>query len=63
MSKTITITQTRSTIGRNQRQRDTLRSLGINRIGQSSTHKDSAQLRGKLRTIEHLVVWKEEQHG
>jgi large subunit ribosomal protein L30 len=49
------ITQTRSQIGQSQRHRGTLRALGLGKIGRSAEHKDSPQLRGMLRHVNHLV--------
>jgi len=49
------ITQVRSANGASPRQRDTLRSLRLGRIGRSVERSDSPQLRGMLRTVEHLV--------
>jgi large subunit ribosomal protein L30 len=49
------IKQVRSVNGTSPVQRDTLRSLKLGRIGRSSTHKDSPQLQGMLRIVEHLV--------
>jgi large subunit ribosomal protein L30 len=47
--------QVRSTNGASPRQRDTLRSLGLGRIGRESSQADSPQLRGMLRVVEHMV--------
>jgi large subunit ribosomal protein L30 len=47
--------QVRSANGASPRQRDTLRSLGLGRIGRESSHADSPQLRGMLRVVGHLV--------
>ena len=49
------VTQVRSPNGASGKQRDTLRSLKLGRIGRSASHEDSPQLRGMLRTVEHLV--------
>jgi large subunit ribosomal protein L30 len=49
------IKQVRSANGANPRQRDTLRSLRLGRIGKSVSFEDSPHLRGMLRVIEHLV--------
>jgi large subunit ribosomal protein L30 len=49
------ITQQRSRNGANRRQLDTLRSLGLRRIGHSVQHEDSPQLRGMVRAVAHLV--------
>ncbi|MGI8462253.1 MAG: 50S ribosomal protein L30 [Solirubrobacterales bacterium] len=51
----VTIKQVRSTNGSNPRQRDTLRSLKLGRIGKSSTMTDTPQLQGMLRVVDHLV--------
>ena len=47
--------QVRSPNGASPRQRDTLRSLGLGRIGQTNEIKDSPELQGKLRKVAHLV--------
>ncbi len=49
------ITWVRSCIGYPRRQRDTLRSLGLRRIGQSVLRPDDATVRGMLRKVDHLV--------
>jgi len=49
------ITQTRSSIGQNPRNRGTLRALGLGKIGRSAEHKDSPELKGMLRKVRHLV--------
>jgi large subunit ribosomal protein L30 len=52
---TVKVTQIRSSIGQNPRNRGTLRALGLGRIGRSAEHKDSPQLEGMLRKVRHLV--------
>jgi large subunit ribosomal protein L30 len=51
----LTVTQVRSSNGISPRQRHTLRSLRLGRIGRSSVRSDSPELRGMLRTVGHLV--------
>lgn len=63
MAKKLQVTQVRSVIGRPQRQRATLRSLGLRKIGHSVEINDTPELRGMIRAIEHLVQWKEVQNG
>lgn len=46
---------TKSTIGYNQRQRDTIRSLGLRRMQATVVHEDSPALRGMLHSVRHLV--------
>jgi large subunit ribosomal protein L30 len=49
------ITQIRSTIGQTDHHLGTLRALGLGKIGRSAEHKDSPELRGMLRHVNHLV--------
>jgi large subunit ribosomal protein L30 len=49
------ITQIKSKISEKQNQRDTLRSLGLKRIGQTVIRPDDAVNRGYVRTVAHLV--------
>jgi large subunit ribosomal protein L30 len=51
----IAVKQIRSSNGASPRQRDTLRSLGLGRIGRRASHPDSPQLKGMLRVVEHMV--------
>lgn len=51
----LTVTQRRSSNGCNQRQLDTLRSLGLRRIGHSVEVGDTPQARGMLHAVRHLV--------
>jgi large subunit ribosomal protein L30 len=51
----VKITQIRSGVGQSQRHVRTLRALGLGKIGRSADHKDSPELRGMLRQVNHLV--------
>jgi large subunit ribosomal protein L30 len=51
----VSVTQRRSKNGANQKQIDTLRSLGLRRIGHTVQVKDTAQARGMLQAVRHLV--------
>jgi large subunit ribosomal protein L30 len=53
------VTQLRSRNGANQKQLDTLRSLGLRRIGHTVEVKDSEQARGMLHAVRHLIEVKE----
>ncbi|SKB05569.1 50S ribosomal protein L30 [Aeromicrobium choanae] len=53
------VTQVRSGIGREQNQRNTLRSLGLKRIGDVKVVEDRPEIRGMVNTIPHLVTFKE----
>jgi large subunit ribosomal protein L30 len=49
------VTQTKSKNGANHAQRETLRSLGLRRIGQTVEVKDSPQARGMVHRVRHLI--------
>ncbi len=49
------VSQTRSGIGRKQNQRDTLRTLGLKRVGNVAAHEDRPEVRGMIDTVTHLV--------
>ena len=49
------VTQLRSGIGGKQNQRDTLRSLGLKRIGDVVVKEDRPEIRGMVNTVSHLV--------
>jgi large subunit ribosomal protein L30 len=51
----LTVTQRRSKNGSNKRQLDTLRSLGLRRIGHSVKVQDTDQARGMIHAVRHLV--------
>lgn len=55
MATALKITQMKSVISEKQNQRDTLRSLGLKRIGQSVVREDSPINRGYIRAVAHLV--------
>jgi large subunit ribosomal protein L30 len=53
--KTITLVQTASPIGRPASQRETLKGLGLNRIGRRSRVADTPANRGMIAKVAHLV--------
>jgi large subunit ribosomal protein L30 len=59
----VVVTQRRSRNGCDQRQRDTLRSLGLRRIGQRVEHEDTPQIRGMIAKVAHLVEVSSEESG
>ena len=63
MAKQLKVTQRRSGIGRTQRQKDTLRGLGLKRIGQTVVRQDTPEIRGMVSTVAHLVSWEEINNG
>ncbi len=56
---TLKITQVKSRNGSNQRQLDTLRSIGLRRIGHSVEQRDTPQVRGMVHAVRHLVTVEE----
>jgi large subunit ribosomal protein L30 len=55
MAATLTIKQVRSVNGSSKRQRDTLRTLGLGRIGRQVERPDDATARGLVHAVAHLV--------
>ena len=57
----VRVTQRRSKNGANKKQLDTLRSLGLRRIGHTVEVEDSEQARGMLHAVRHLVEVQEKR--
>jgi large subunit ribosomal protein L30 len=53
------ITQTKSGIGYQRNQRETLRSLGLKRMHDSVVKEDRPEIRGMVATVPHLVTVEE----
>ena len=58
MSK-LKITQIKSGIATKPNHRETLRSLGLKRIGDTVIKEDRPEFRGMVRTVPHLVTMEE----
>ncbi len=54
MSK-LKITQVKSIIKRPQRQKDTLKALGLRKINHSVVHESSPAIMGMIRKVDHLI--------
>ena len=52
---TLVITQVRSANGSSRKQRETLRSLGLGKIGRSSEREDGPTVRGAVNAVQHLI--------
>ena len=52
---TLKVKQLKSKNGSDKSQRDTLRSIGLRRIGHEVEVKDTPQMRGMLHKVRHLV--------
>jgi large subunit ribosomal protein L30 len=57
----LTVTQRRSRNGANRKQLDTLRSLGLRRIGHTVEVNDTEQARGMVHAVRHLVEVREQK--
>ena len=55
MAARIRVTQIRSPIGRDGRQRTNLIGLGLNKISRSRVLPDVPEVRGRIRQVHHLV--------
>jgi large subunit ribosomal protein L30 len=53
------VTQIKSKIGGTSAQRNSLRSLGLHRIGQVVVRPDRPEFRGMIKTVRHLVTVEE----
>ena len=51
----LTVEQIKSPIGRPASQRQTLKGLGLNKIGRRSTLVDTSSVRGMVASVAHLV--------
>ncbi len=58
--KSLKITLVKSSIGYPQRQKNTVRALGLRRLGQTVEHKDTPVIRGMVHKVAHLVTVEKE---
>ena len=56
MAKNIKITWIKSYIGYPETQRLTIKSLGLKKLHQSVIKEDTAQIRGQINKVQHLVA-------
>ena len=59
--KTITVRQVGSPIRRQEYQRKTLIGLGLNKMNRTKTLQDTPEVRGMIRSVEHLVKIESEE--
>lgn len=60
MANKLTITLTRSLIGRTESQRETVKALGLKKVNQTVEHVDNETIRGMVNKVSHLVSVKEQ---
>jgi large subunit ribosomal protein L30 len=58
-AKMVKVTQVRSAIGTTRRQRESLKGLGLTRVGASVIVQDHPATRGLIRRVQHLVAIEE----
>jgi large subunit ribosomal protein L30 len=59
MAKELKITQIKSVIGYDRKQRSTIETLGIKKLNQSVVCKDTPQTRGMIQKVKHLLLVEE----
>jgi len=59
VSGRLKVTQKKSSIGGTHAQRESLRSLGLKRIGDTVVKEDRPEIRGMVNTVTHLVIVEE----
>ncbi|HLJ66307.1 MAG TPA: 50S ribosomal protein L30 [Chloroflexota bacterium] len=59
MARLLEVTYTRSAIGRNSRQRRTVKALGLHRLHETVRHNDTPEVRGMVNSVRHLIAWRE----
>ncbi|WP_100332806.1 50S ribosomal protein L30 [Bacillus xiapuensis] len=59
MAGKLSITLTRSLIGRPKDQRETVKALGLRKMHQTVEQQDNAAIRGMINKVSHLVAVKE----
>ena len=57
--KTVRVTLVKSPIGYSQKQKGTVRALGLRKMNQTVEHVDTPVLRGMLAKVSHLVAVEE----
>jgi large subunit ribosomal protein L30 len=57
--KKLRVTYSTSSIGVKKDQKDTVRRLGLSRLGQTIEHLDTPSVRGMLHKVRHLVTVEE----
>lgn len=59
MAKKLKITQVRSTIGRLESQKGTIRALGLGKLNRTVIHDDQPSVRGMIIAVKHLITVEE----
>ena len=63
MAGTLRVTYKKSSIGYSERQKQTVRSLGLRKLGQTVEVPDNGAIRGMIHAVQHLVSVEEVASG
>ena len=63
MAGTLRVTYKKSAIGYSRRQKDTIRSLGFKKLGQTVEVPDNGAIRGMIQHVQHLVSVEEPEEA
>ena len=63
LMKTLKITLKRSVIGRPEKHRRIISSLGLRKINHTVTHKDTPNIRGQIYKTSHMIEVSEDAEG
>jgi large subunit ribosomal protein L30 len=55
MANQLKVTLIKSTIGRPENQKATVKTLGLGKINSSAVHNETPQIRGMINTVIHLI--------
>jgi len=59
MTRLLEITYSRSAIGRSTRQKRTVAALGLRKLSDTVRQQDTPTIRGMIKSVQHLVTWRE----
>lgn len=59
MAKKLELTLTRSVIGRSEKQKATIKALGLGKTGSSVVVEENAAIAGMINKVSHLITIKE----
>jgi large subunit ribosomal protein L30 len=62
MSKILSITLKKSMIGRPEKHRKVIQSLGLRKLNSTVALKDTPTVRGMIRKVSHMLAVEEEAH-
>ena len=54
-AKSVRVTYVKSAIGYTQKQKDTIKALGLHRLGETVIHANTPQIRGMIDRVGHLL--------